>query len=158
MGSPYRNCAWSALVVEDQGATDNQIMHKFASILQFRSNPVTISLRVRGIAMSRDHSKAYKLFHPGWVLTGQVRLAITFKHCEATIQQVVHMKRRDRNSQAQEIREERRCANEWMQANAQRAQLAARTGKGSQGKRQGRGMWGCKRVWITTSVLSPEGR
>ena len=75
------------------------------------------------------------------VLTGQAPPARTFKHSEAAIQQGVHSKRRDRNSQGQEIREERRCANEQMQANGQKAQFAARTGKGPQDKLQGRSMW-----------------
>ena len=92
------------------------------------------------------------------VFQGQVCLPITFKHSEATIQQVVHRKRRDRNSQAQEVREEPRCANEWLQANVQRAQLAARTGIGLQDKHQGRSMWGRKFAWIKTIVPSPEGR
>ena len=62
MGSPNGNSMWCSLVLEDPGATDNQITHQFASILQLPSKTITLSLRVLGHCQKPRPSKAYTLF------------------------------------------------------------------------------------------------
>ena len=61
MGSLNGSSAWSALVLEDPGVTENLITHKFASILHLSSMPETFLLKLLGYRHETTLSRAYKL-------------------------------------------------------------------------------------------------